>query len=100
VSRSQESVFMIITLSKTLGPEVVEQALEILKVVSNATPDLNLDISTHLFGGCAIDTTGKPLPDDTLAACKAADAILMGTHRSLCVEMYPHHFLQRFRWWP
>jgi isocitrate/isopropylmalate dehydrogenase len=67
----------------------VEQALEVLKVVSNATPDLNLDISTHLFGGCAIDATGKPLPDDTLTACKAADAILMGKHRSFYVQMKP-----------
>jgi len=62
-----------------IGPEVVEQALQILEVVSKATPDLHLDISTHLFGGSAIDATGKPLPDETLAACKAADAVLMGS---------------------
>lgn len=61
-----------------IGPEVVEQALQILDVVSKATPDLQLDISSHLFGGCAIDATGIPLPDETLAACKAADAVLMG----------------------
>jgi 3-isopropylmalate dehydrogenase len=68
----------------------VEQALEILKVVSNARPDLNLDITTHLFGGCAIDATGKPLPDDTLAACKAADAILMGVHCLFCLGIRAH----------
>ena len=31
-----------------------------------------------LIGGIAIDTTGKPLPDETLAACKASDAVLLG----------------------
>ena len=30
------------------------------------------------FGGCAIDATGMPFPAETLAACKAADAILLG----------------------
>ncbi len=30
------------------------------------------------FGGAAIDRFGTPLPADTLAGCKAADAILLG----------------------
>ena len=30
------------------------------------------------MGGCAIDETGQPLPDETLAACQAADAVLLG----------------------
>jgi 3-isopropylmalate dehydrogenase len=29
-------------------------------------------------GGAAIDATGDPLPEDTLAACRAADAVLFG----------------------
>jgi len=64
--------------------------LEVLKVVSNATPDLNLDLTTHLFGGCAIDATGQPLPDDTLSACMAADAILMGTYCPFPVILIYH----------
>ena len=32
----------------------------------------------QLIGGIAIDETGDPLPDATLAACKAADAVLLG----------------------
>lgn len=62
-----------------IGPEVVEQALNILNVIADASPDLSLDISTHLFGGCAIDAVGKPLPEETLAACKSAHAVLMGS---------------------
>jgi 3-isopropylmalate dehydrogenase len=32
----------------------------------------------HLMGGCAIDATGEPLPAVTLAACRRADAVLLG----------------------
>jgi 3-isopropylmalate dehydrogenase len=31
-----------------------------------------------LIGGCAIDATGKPLPEETLRACRSSDAILLG----------------------
>lgn len=30
------------------------------------------------MGACAIDATGNPLPDETLAACRASDAVLFG----------------------
>ena len=30
------------------------------------------------FGGAAIDAHGDPLPPETLAACRAADAVLLG----------------------
>ena len=36
------------------------------------------DFAEFPFGGCAIDATGMPLPAETLAACSAADAILLG----------------------
>jgi isocitrate/isopropylmalate dehydrogenase len=81
-----------------IGPEVVEQALQILEIVSKATSDLHLDISTHLFGGSAIDATGKPLPDETLAACKAADAVLMGECKHLTKVLNPRH-PPRLGWW-
>jgi len=32
----------------------------------------------RLIGGCAIDQDGVALPEDTLAACKAASAVLLG----------------------
>lgn len=34
--------------------------------------------SQQLFGGAAIDATGQPLPEETIKACEAADAILLG----------------------
>ncbi|TDL29817.1 3-isopropylmalate dehydrogenase [Rickenella mellea] len=62
-----------------IGPEVVEQAVRVLEVISAASTDFQLNLSSHDFGGCAIDATGVPLPDATLNACQEADAILMGS---------------------
>jgi 3-isopropylmalate dehydrogenase len=39
---------------------------------------LDLEIEEHLFGGAAIHETGSSLPPATLAACREADAVLMG----------------------
>jgi 3-isopropylmalate dehydrogenase len=55
-----------------IGPEVLAAALEVLAVVA---PDLIYE--EHLIGGAAIDATGTALPDETLAACRAADAVLL-----------------------
>lgn len=56
-----------------IGPEVVAEAARVLAVVA---PDVEL--VDHAIGGAAIEAFGTPLPDATLAACTAADAVLMG----------------------
>ena len=38
---------------------------------------LGIAHSSHAFGGNAILAQGTPLPDETLAACRAADAVLL-----------------------
>ncbi|MGB2130884.1 MAG: 3-isopropylmalate dehydrogenase [Marinobacterium sp.] len=60
-----------------IGPEIVTEARKVLELV-NDRHGLGLEISEALVGGAAIDATGVPLPDETLAAAKAADAILLG----------------------
>ncbi|ANG63271.1 3-isopropylmalate dehydrogenase [Marinobacterium aestuarii] len=60
-----------------IGPEIVREARKVLSCV-NSQFDLGLEIDEQLVGGAAIDATGKPLPDETLAAARAADAILLG----------------------
>ncbi len=55
-----------------IGPEVLAAALELLTEVA---PDLMYE--EHLIGGAAIDATGTALPDETLAACREADAVLL-----------------------
>lgn len=61
-----------------VGTEVAAEALKVLKAVSEARPDVQFDFQQHLIGGAAIDATGSPLPDETLEAAKAADAVLLG----------------------
>ncbi|MCA1827855.1 MAG: 3-isopropylmalate dehydrogenase [Myxococcales bacterium] len=55
-----------------IGPEVIAEAVRVLDAVGIT------DLREAKFGGCAIDATGAPLPDQTLALCKEADAILLG----------------------
>jgi 3-isopropylmalate dehydrogenase len=56
-----------------IGPEVAGAAREALAVLA---PDVEL--TEHSFGGAAILAHGTPLPDETLSACRAADAVLLG----------------------
>ncbi len=60
-----------------IGPEIVTQAQRVLEKL-NKDLSLDLTLSSALVGGAAIDATGVPLPDVTLAAAKKADAILLG----------------------
>jgi 3-isopropylmalate dehydrogenase len=55
-----------------IGPEVMSVAQEVL---THLAPDLELE--DRPFGGGSILEVGTPLPDETLAACKEADAVLL-----------------------
>ncbi len=60
-----------------IGPEVVAAGRAVLERVS-ARFALDLHFDEHPFGGAAIDAHGEPLPPTVLAACRSADAILLG----------------------
>lgn len=60
-----------------IGPEVTREAVACLAMLSNSF-GLGLRFTEYDFGGVAIDRHGDPLPEATLAAARAADAILMG----------------------
>lgn len=60
-----------------IGPEIMNQAKQVLRRVDEQFR-LDLEFDTALVGGAAIDATGEPLPDETLAKATAADAILLG----------------------
>ena len=60
-----------------IGPDVVAQGKLVLEAVASKFGH-EFDFSAYLFGGCAIDAKGTPLPPETLEGAKAADAILMG----------------------
>jgi 3-isopropylmalate dehydrogenase len=54
-----------------IGPEITAPTLEILSRLGD------FDFAEHVFGGASIDAHGTALTDETLAACRAADAILL-----------------------
>lgn len=60
-----------------IGPEVTAAAVEVLQAVARRYGH-HFALHEHLIGGTAIDATGRPLPDDTLAAARDADAVLLG----------------------
>ena len=55
-----------------IGPEIIAPAVQVLDAVG-----ANFDYSEHPFGGASIDAHGTPLTDETLAACRSADAVLL-----------------------
>ena len=55
-----------------IGPEVLASALQVLAAVAD-----DLEYDEHPFGGASIDAHGTALTDETLAACQAADAVLL-----------------------
>lgn len=60
-----------------VGPEVMESAKEVLHMVERLYGH-HFHLQDEYFGGVAIDLTGQPLPQRTLAACLASDAVLLG----------------------
>jgi len=60
-----------------IGPEVIEQTLLVLEKVGLKFGH-SFQFQKLLAGGCAIDATGSPLPEETLEACKKSDAVLLG----------------------
>lgn len=60
-----------------IGPEVIAEAVKVLEVVAQRT-GLELEMIEVPVGGAAIDAYGDPLPDQTVEACLAADAVLLG----------------------
>jgi 3-isopropylmalate dehydrogenase len=66
-------VTVVVLPGDGIGPEVMREALRALEKVA---PDLQLE--EHAFGAQAIRDTGDSLPEKTLAACKASEAVLKG----------------------
>ena len=56
-----------------IGPEVLDQGVRVLESLP-----LEVEIERLPFGGAGIDEVGDPLPAETLAACRTANAVLLG----------------------
>lgn len=60
-----------------IGPEIVAEAVKVLNKVGQKFGH-SFDFEEALIGGAAIDATGSPLPSDTVAVCRNADAVFLG----------------------
>ena len=60
-----------------IGPEIVNQAVKVLDKTAEKF-NFTVEYDEALLGGCAIDATGVPLPDETVEKCKNADSVLLG----------------------
>ncbi len=55
-----------------IGPEITAPTLDVLKAAG-----ADLEYEQHVFGGASIDAHGTALTDETMNACKRADAVLL-----------------------
>jgi 3-isopropylmalate dehydrogenase len=60
-----------------IGTEVVAEGKKVLESVA-VRYGHQFTFEKALIGGSAMDVTGEPLPAETLAACRRADAVLLG----------------------
>jgi len=60
-----------------IGPEIVAEAVKVLQAL-NASGAIDITLQDGLVGGAAYDAAGDPLPEETLSAARASDAVLLG----------------------
>jgi 3-isopropylmalate dehydrogenase len=73
-----ESFKILVLPGDGIGPEVMEQAVRVLKQVE-AHSGAKFELEYALAGGCAIDAHGTPLLDETMESARAAHAVLFGS---------------------
>ncbi|MEV9525512.1 3-isopropylmalate dehydrogenase [Aliarcobacter butzleri] len=84
-----------------IGPEIVDEAIKVLDAASKKC-GFKLDYKEYLMGGIAIDTTGVPLPQETIDGVLDSDACLFGAiggekWDTLPRELRPETGLLKFR---
>jgi 3-isopropylmalate dehydrogenase len=84
-----------------IGPEIVDEAIKVLNAVSKKC-GFELSYKEYLMGGIAIDTTGVPLPTETIDGVLDSDACLFGSiggekWDTLPRELRPETGLLKFR---
>ncbi len=60
-----------------IGTEIVAEAVKVLNVLQ-AEGAIDVSLQDGLVGGAAYDAAGDPLPEETLKAARASDAVLLG----------------------
>ena len=73
-----------------VGPEVTDEAIHVLEAVAN-TFGHQLKLTRKPIGGAALLSSKDPLPADTLQACLASDAVLLGAVGGPSFDSFPSH---------
>ena len=60
-----------------IGPEIVDSAVTVLEKIGEKFGH-SFRFTAYLAGGCAIDATGVPLPEETVKGCLESDSVLLG----------------------
>ena len=60
-----------------IGPEVMQSAVRVMQHVADRF-NFSFEVQEKLIGGASIDESGSPLTDETVQACLASDAVLLG----------------------
>src|SRR5690349_19647144 len=71
-----------------IGPEVTEEAVKVLHTVARAFGH-DVKLVRKNVGGAALLAANDPLPSDTLAACLASSAVLLGAVGGPSFDTYP-----------
>lgn len=66
-----------VILGDGIGPEVTQQSIKILNAIGEQFGH-TFNYDYQLMGAIAIDKTGNPLPDETIASCLKTDSVLFG----------------------
>ena len=72
-----------------IGPEVTEQAVLVLRVIADRFGH-QLQLHEKNIGGVALAAAEDPLPADTVQACLASSAVLMGAVGNPAYDHYPN----------
>lgn len=73
-----------------IGPEVTEQAVLVLREVADSFGH-QVRLQEKAIGGAALTAVNDPLPADTLQACLASSAVLLGAVGSPVFDKNPGH---------
>ncbi len=71
-----------------IGPEVISQAISVLEAIA-ARFGHKLQLDEKEIGGVALLKYGNPLPDSTIEACQASQAVLLGAVGSPAFDHNP-----------
>lgn len=77
VEPQARSAHIVLLPGDGIGPEVTRAAVQALEAAA-LSGGHTFTYEEHPIGGCAIDLCGAALTDETAAACRAADAVLLG----------------------